>query len=145
MQATWYCRIGDRQYGPISVAQLQRLAARGDLTPTCLVRRSDETTWYEASRVGGLWARATPLPPGGGPGAGFAGPGVGGGAAAPASPPVAVDSPSSGTMSSLPMEIVPIEPTNVLRGAAGGTSESSAVIPLAGGDGGAPETEPRSG
>ena len=63
MDLAWYCRVGERQVGPISMDQLRRMAARGDLKLTSLVRRQDVNSWIEAGQLPELWPRAEALPP----------------------------------------------------------------------------------
>lgn len=67
MEIAWYCRVGERQVGPISLEQLRRMAARGDLKLTSLVRRADVNSWIEAGQLPELWPRAEALPPEPGP------------------------------------------------------------------------------
>lgn len=62
MDIAWFCRVGERQVGPISFDQLRRMAARGDLKLTTLIRRADINTWIEAGQIPELWPRAEALP-----------------------------------------------------------------------------------
>lgn len=71
MAALWYCKIGDRQYGPLEADQLGTMAQKGKLTPHSLVRRGEDGRWVAASQVQGLrfsgsslqLPKAKPLPP----------------------------------------------------------------------------------
>ncbi len=54
MATQWYCKIGDRQYGPLLLEQLERMAQQGQLTPTSQVRRSDSGQWVAAAQVDGI-------------------------------------------------------------------------------------------
>lgn len=63
MDYTWFCRVGERQVGPLTLNQVRRMAARGDLKLTSLIRRSDVTSWTEAGQIPDLWPRAAALPP----------------------------------------------------------------------------------
>ncbi|NLE38873.1 MAG: DUF4339 domain-containing protein [Pirellulaceae bacterium] len=62
----WYYAHDERQFGPVSTAELKRLADRGDLTPGDLVWRQGIPDWVEASQVKGLFhanaPAATPNP-----------------------------------------------------------------------------------
>jgi hypothetical protein len=61
----WYVeRAGEQPVGPLSAAQLKRLADEGKLKPTDRVRR-DEGAWVAASSVKGLFtpAASQPAPP----------------------------------------------------------------------------------
>ncbi|MFO0820120.1 MAG: GYF domain-containing protein [Pirellulales bacterium] len=62
-ELTWYCRVGEQQIGPLTLQQLRRLAAKGELKLTSLVRRSDVASWTEAGQIPDLWPRAAALPP----------------------------------------------------------------------------------
>ncbi|MFM7073066.1 MAG: GYF domain-containing protein, partial [Planctomycetota bacterium] len=62
MDIAWFCRVGERQVGPISFDQLRRMAARGDLKLTSLIRRADINSWIEAGQIPELWPRAEALP-----------------------------------------------------------------------------------
>ncbi len=53
MSSVWYCKIGDRQYGPLSTEQVERMIQRGQLTPTSLVRRGEGGDWLKVSQVQG--------------------------------------------------------------------------------------------
>lgn len=52
----WHCRIGDRQYGPLTTRELKELADTGQLHPTDLLKKDGTTTWAKASAVRGLFA-----------------------------------------------------------------------------------------
>lgn len=54
MNEKWYCRIGDREFGPLLIAQLQRLSTRGQLTADSPVRRDNSNAWMTASQVPAL-------------------------------------------------------------------------------------------
>ncbi len=51
----WHCKIGDRQYGPISTRELKELADTGKLQPTDLLKKDGTTSWAHASAVRGLF------------------------------------------------------------------------------------------
>jgi hypothetical protein len=55
----WYVQHGGKQYGPMSGANLKKLAAEGKITPATTVRRGAEGNWVPASRVQGLFAAST--------------------------------------------------------------------------------------
>lgn len=54
MEDKWFCRIGDREFGPLLIAQLQRLAARGQLTASSSLRREGTDRWITAAEVPAL-------------------------------------------------------------------------------------------
>lgn len=54
MAAKWFCKIGDREFGPLLGAQLQRLATGGQLNADSLVRREDSDVWVSATEVSEL-------------------------------------------------------------------------------------------
>ncbi len=60
----WYAR-GDEQFGPVSAAELRRLASTGSLSPGDLVWREGLAEWAPAARLKGLFpeAPAAPAPP----------------------------------------------------------------------------------
>ncbi len=63
MSADWYLHLDDRQYGPLSAAELKRYASEGRMTPETLVRKGEEGTWVPASRVKGLHFAGPPSLP----------------------------------------------------------------------------------
>jgi uncharacterized RDD family membrane protein YckC len=73
----WYYARNDQRFGPVEEAELHRLAAAGQISPTDLVWRQDFPDWRRASEVDGLFPAAPrgamPPPP---PPAAFAPPPV---------------------------------------------------------------------
>ena len=55
MSEGWFCKIGEKKVGPLSVQQLKTIAARGQLRAEHLVRRGDAGPWVPAGRVKGLF------------------------------------------------------------------------------------------
>jgi hypothetical protein len=53
MANTWYVRTGEKQYGPFSPGQLQKLAQKGELQPEHFVS-PDRQRWVKPSQVRGL-------------------------------------------------------------------------------------------
>lgn len=49
MDAKWFCKIDDQEFGPLLIAQLQRLATRGQLKANNYVRRGDSDIWIPAA------------------------------------------------------------------------------------------------
>lgn len=59
MASQWrYIRNG-QQLGPVSSADLQRLAAAGQLSPTDMVWREGLPNWMPASKISALWPAGT--------------------------------------------------------------------------------------
>ena len=58
MAAEWYFRVMGNEYGPLSVAELVQQAANGKVVPETEVRKGNGE-WIPASRIGGLFDRAT--------------------------------------------------------------------------------------
>ncbi len=56
MAHQWYIQHGGKQYGPLTSANLKKLATDGKITQTTSVRLGDEGAWIPASRVQGLFA-----------------------------------------------------------------------------------------
>ncbi|MCA9039820.1 MAG: RDD family protein [Planctomycetaceae bacterium] len=50
----WYYQQSGEEHGPVSSADLRRMAARGKLDPTDLVRRESMEEWVEAHRLRGV-------------------------------------------------------------------------------------------
>ncbi|MBN1591326.1 MAG: DUF4339 domain-containing protein [Pirellulales bacterium] len=59
----WYYARDDQRFGPLSTADIKRLADRGKLTPHDLVWREGMTDWTEAEQIKGLFQPAPPQPP----------------------------------------------------------------------------------
>lgn len=55
MSSAWYYQRDGRQFGPVSAAELRRLAHDGQLGPHDRVRRTDSDRWYECRKVDGLF------------------------------------------------------------------------------------------
>jgi hypothetical protein len=66
MAGEWFCKIADRERGPLSSAQLKSLAAQGELHPQDLVRQGTDGAWVPADRVKGLFSTVPPKMPQGG-------------------------------------------------------------------------------
>ena len=58
MAAEWYFRVLGAEFGPVSPAELVQQAADGRITPQTEVRKGDGP-WVPASKVAGLFDRAT--------------------------------------------------------------------------------------
>lgn len=59
MSNQWYYHSGDgRAVGPVTSVQLTLLATSGMLSPTAMVRRSDQSDWRRAGEVRGLFPDA---------------------------------------------------------------------------------------
>jgi hypothetical protein len=56
----WYYSSNGTQAGPVSSAELKRLAASGELAPTDFVRKANSPKWIEAGKVEGLFPEALP-------------------------------------------------------------------------------------
>jgi len=67
--AEWYYGKENKQHGPVSAAELKRLAQQGQLRPSDLVWREGMDEWTPASKVRGLFEDAAPAPPAGAPAA----------------------------------------------------------------------------
>jgi hypothetical protein len=67
MSADWFCKVGDKQLGPLTSQQLKAMVAKGKLRPDYPLRRGSEGPWVPAGRVKGLF------PDGGAAGAATAG------------------------------------------------------------------------
>lgn len=61
--AKWYYQKHGQEFGPVSAADLKRLAVSKQLSVTDRVRRDDMTSWIPATRVQGLFAEAATPPP----------------------------------------------------------------------------------
>ena len=55
MAANWHYATGGEKHGPITAAQLKKLATTGQWSPDDLVWREDMTEWRKASTVIGLF------------------------------------------------------------------------------------------
>ena len=55
MSADWFCKIGEKKYGPLNDKQLKTIVAKGQLKPEHLVRHGSEGPWVAAGRVKGLF------------------------------------------------------------------------------------------
>ena len=60
MANEWYVQHGGKQYGPMTSANLKKLAAEGKISPNTTVRLGSEGTWVPAARVQGLFAAGQP-------------------------------------------------------------------------------------
>ena len=60
MSADWFCKIGEKQVGPLSGQQLKTVVAKGQLRPEHLLRRGTEGPWIPAGRVKGLFPETPP-------------------------------------------------------------------------------------
>jgi hypothetical protein len=59
MAIQWYVQHNGKQYGPLTSANLKKLADEGKISPATQVRSGTEGAWVPASRVQGLFAAAT--------------------------------------------------------------------------------------
>ena len=59
MAAEWFCKIGEKKYGPWNDKQLKTVVAKGQLKPEHLVRQGSEGPWVPAGRVKGLFPSGT--------------------------------------------------------------------------------------
>ena len=55
MSADWFCKIGEKKYGPLNGQQLKTIVAKGQLKAEHLVRRGSEGPWVPAGRIKGLF------------------------------------------------------------------------------------------
>ena len=55
MSADWFCKIGEKKYGPLNGQQLKTIVAKGQLKPDHLVRHGSEGPWVPAGRIKGLF------------------------------------------------------------------------------------------
>ncbi len=62
MPHEWYIQHGGKQYGPLTSANLKKLAAERKITPSTNVRRGAEGNWVPASRVQGLFGASSSAP-----------------------------------------------------------------------------------
>ncbi len=58
MAIQWFVQHGGKQYGPLTSANLKKLADEGKIVPTTSVRSGAEGAWVPASRVQGLFSTA---------------------------------------------------------------------------------------
>ena len=58
MAAEWYFRVMGAEFGPVSASELVEQAADGKISPDTEVRKG-EGAWVPASRVAGLFDRAS--------------------------------------------------------------------------------------
>ncbi|MEX0977894.1 MAG: DUF4339 domain-containing protein, partial [Pirellulales bacterium] len=59
MANEWYVQHGGKQYGPLTSANLKKLAAERKITPSTNVRLGTAGNWVPAARVQGLFAAAS--------------------------------------------------------------------------------------
>lgn len=55
MAADWFCKIGEKKYGPLNDKQIKTIVAKGQLKPEHLVRQGSEGPWVPAGRIKGLF------------------------------------------------------------------------------------------
>src|SRR5262249_7238257 len=60
--AEWYYAKGNVQHGPVSVTEIKRMAAGGELAPSDLVWNEGLTDWTAAGSSKELFPDATPYP-----------------------------------------------------------------------------------
>ena len=60
MSSQWFYRKGTARFGPVSGAEIKKLAAAGELVETDLVRGVGMTEWVPAARIKGLFPGAVP-------------------------------------------------------------------------------------
>ena len=58
MSSEWYIQHGGKQHGPLSAAQLKKLAAERKISPATSVRLGASGNWVSASKVQGLFGPA---------------------------------------------------------------------------------------
>ncbi len=58
MAIAWYYSVNSNKHGPVTSAELKRLADKGELSPADLVWKEGLTAWVAASGVKGLFANA---------------------------------------------------------------------------------------
>ncbi len=63
MANEWFIQHGDKQYGPLTSAQLKKLAGEKKIHPSTQVRLGQSGSWVPATRVQGLFAAKTATPP----------------------------------------------------------------------------------
>lgn len=69
MVDNWFCKVGDRQFGPLPMQRIKFMAARGQIDGASLVRCGATGAWLPASQFPGILppasngARASPLAP----------------------------------------------------------------------------------
>jgi hypothetical protein len=63
MAQEWYIQHAGKQYGPLTAANLKKLAAEGKITPATQVRSGTAGNWVAAGRVQGLFAAQTAAAP----------------------------------------------------------------------------------
>ena len=59
MSSEWFCKVGEKKFGPLSGQQLKTIVAKGKLRPEHLVRRGSEGPWVPAGRIKGLFPEGT--------------------------------------------------------------------------------------
>lgn len=55
MSTEWFCKLNDREVGPVTLQQIKSMADRGTLRPEDLIRRGETGTWLSAGKVRGLF------------------------------------------------------------------------------------------
>jgi hypothetical protein len=67
MSERWFCKIKDKQYGPLSAQQLRAAAKKNLLSPNDAVKKGETGQWVRAGKVRGLFpespAGVSPSPP----------------------------------------------------------------------------------
>jgi len=63
MAHEWFVQHGGKAVGPLTPAQLKKLAAERKITPATQIRQGAEGAWVAAARVQGLFAPAAPAVP----------------------------------------------------------------------------------
>jgi hypothetical protein len=58
MANDWFCKIGDRQFGPFSLKKIQALIAEGKLRAEHQLKHGGEGTWFKVGELGGLLANS---------------------------------------------------------------------------------------
>jgi hypothetical protein len=62
MSSQWFYRKGPQRFGPVSGAEIKKLAAAGELVESDLVRGVGMTEWVPASKIKGLFVTKTATP-----------------------------------------------------------------------------------
>lgn len=63
MAGEWHYSIKGAKAGPVSSAEIKRLADSGELAPTDLIWKEGLPNWVAASSIKGLFSATTPAPP----------------------------------------------------------------------------------
>lgn len=56
MGKQWYCKVSDKDVGPLTSDVIRQMVSRGEITPETLMRDSEGKRWFPASRINGLFS-----------------------------------------------------------------------------------------